>query len=719
MSSLCYYWVGTILTNQVSQSYAAMLNELRSSIDEQFKKLNDLTVQLSCTPWVKKIMYMQGDSFDYNYMDCVELNNHVLELKGYDIINEFIDVVTLVFPKQQFIVSSTGAEEVNYFFDNTYEYSAIDFKNLASSLSQNGGAQILQTTASFNNIQDEKILTYAQLLPTLGQSNNAFLISNINNKVFSEKLKKYLIIKNSSILVLDQSGKVIIDSMATNTVIENPVTLEVGEKNIINLNKKKYFVFTKTSSVNNWKYVVLMPYDVVMEKVNYMKVVTNSIIILLTLGGIILSYLLSSYNFNPLLNLVDTMKNRFSDRDVSISNEYDFLQKYLKLLISEEDMLRKQTERQKPFMRNAFIMQILRGSVENDTSIEVFKSLDISFPYENFTACLFVIDNICAITDGLQQKANNLSSQHNAKVYLAEDTGVRKISVINIQNLQDLKDLVSKLKDLLVDELNTGCIVGVGKSVNSIHGISRAYEEAVKAIDYKGINDITDIVYFEDVSSINNSYYYYPMEMENQIMNALRLANNAETIKFIDEIIHMNLNDNFNLNSGRYLFYDIIGSFMKVLYDLKLTNEIIIQKNFIENAEKLHQIQEYLKELSKNICDLIKSNKVSEYDILKINMIKYTDEHIGDPNLSLEALGEYLDKSVSYVSKFFKDNMGCNFLDYINKKRIAKAKELLNGQMTIMEIAYLVGYTNDVTFRRVFRRYENKTPSEYILENNF
>ncbi|WP_139993799.1 response regulator transcription factor [Paenibacillus paridis] len=68
----------------------------------------------------------------------------------------------------------------------------------------------------------------------------------------------------------------------------------------------------------------------------------------------------------------------------------------------------------------------------------------------------------------------------------------------------------------------------------------------------------------------------------------------------------------------------------------------------------------------------------------------------------------------SYLSKLFKTVTGENFIEYVSRKRIEKACELLGGtDRKIIEISELIGYENQRYFSQVFRKVMGLTPSEY------
>lgn len=70
--------------------------------------------------------------------------------------------------------------------------------------------------------------------------------------------------------------------------------------------------------------------------------------------------------------------------------------------------------------------------------------------------------------------------------------------------------------------------------------------------------------------------------------------------------------------------------------------------------------------------------------------------------------------SYSYLSRYFKQQTGCNFIYYLYRLRIDKAKEMLkNSGFKINQIAENVGFSDVNNFIRMFKKYEGITPGKY------
>ncbi|MCX7884170.1 MAG: AraC family transcriptional regulator [Caloramator sp.] len=717
LSMYNYLEINSALTKQVEQSHETIIKELSNYVDEQLKELNNIAIQYSCMPWVKEIMFMQGDKFDYSRINAVELNNYVLELKGYDIINNFINSISIVFPQQQFVISSIGVLDMDTFFNSIYKLKNYDNQTWNNILNYYGNFEILGPN-KFEYDNNSNVITYIQPIPSIDQKGHAYLIAYINYDELMSKLDDFQISKESSIFILNNKDEFIVN-IGNNALTKNIKQIIKNNSNIAKIDSKKFFVFHKVSSLNKWNYIITLPYDLVMKQINYMKKTIIIFLILIIFVGVILSYWLTIRNYDPIMDLINLLKGRFSYKKITIGDEYEFLKKSINILLNEEDFYRQQTEQNKIFVRNAYFIQLLNGSLNEDIVSDKFlKTIDVEFKLKYLLTVIFIYNNVNGISKEYQEICKNIAKNYNNIIYFVELNGTQKIMIVNTDYLDNIEEFILKIKEITENKLRVECIVGVGNAYTNVKELINSFEEAKKSIGYRIASRENTVVFFKELNLINN-IYYYPIEKELEILNALRRTNFDEAVNTIQEIISVNINkEGFNVINSEYLLYDMMATLLKAISDLKLEKIIRIDRKNIRNINSLKEIQEYICDLCKEICEKASENKENTFDILKMNILNYINENYSNPNLSLESISEYVGKSVPYISKFFKEQIGLNFLDYLNQKRISKAKQLLNGQMTIAEIANVVGYNSDITFRRVFKKYEKMTPSEYIINMN-
>ena len=86
--------------------------------------------------------------------------------------------------------------------------------------------------------------------------------------------------------------------------------------------------------------------------------------------------------------------------------------------------------------------------------------------------------------------------------------------------------------------------------------------------------------------------------------------------------------------------------------------------------------------------------------------------------LSLGSVAEAINLSPTYFSSIFKKDVGTNFVDYLTKIRLDKAKELLCcTSMQVSEIAYKVGFKDYRYFSQIFKKNTGQTPRDFKSSN--
>lgn len=95
-----------------------------------------------------------------------------------------------------------------------------------------------------------------------------------------------------------------------------------------------------------------------------------------------------------------------------------------------------------------------------------------------------------------------------------------------------------------------------------------------------------------------------------------------------------------------------------------------------------------------------------------IAMVNYMQANYRD--VTLESMASQFHLSAPYISKYIKDKSGKTFGEHVTAIRMKRAKSLLkNGNMTVENISYAVGYPNAEHFNRTFKKTYQMTPLQY------
>lgn len=93
---------------------------------------------------------------------------------------------------------------------------------------------------------------------------------------------------------------------------------------------------------------------------------------------------------------------------------------------------------------------------------------------------------------------------------------------------------------------------------------------------------------------------------------------------------------------------------------------------------------------------------------------EYVDAEYCSNTLSLESVAAHVHKTPAYISRVFKNELGCNFSDYLTERRMRRAAECLRDpDAKVYAIAESCGYADTSNFIRVFKRFYGVSPAEY------
>ena len=136
--------------------------------------------------------------------------------------------------------------------------------------------------------------------------------------------------------------------------------------------------------------------------------------------------------------------------------------------------------------------------------------------------------------------------------------------------------------------------------------------------------------------------------------------------------------------------------------------------NELSKEEQLYsffRIFAILKE-SKKKSKLVKN--ILPYDLSRI--IDYIDKHINE-QLTVTQIADNLYISQSTLERHFKQILNITPLEYIRKKKLILAAQLLQNGESVLHTGIKVGYNDNSYFIQLFKRYYGCTPHEYKSVN--
>ena len=292
-------------------------------------------------------------------------------------------------------------------------------------------------------------------------------------------------------------------------------------------------------------------------------------------------------------------------------------------------------------------------------------------------------------------------------------------------------DSLPQLGDRCVDMIRQHCeeadsdlewYAAVGVPTNRLSGLSRCYADANRAFAYRHLFPDKHIF----TSELFNSEQYAPSAKDLDsldvakldpmiIRNFVRTGTSAEVESFADEysasleviensfllryylLVSIRVNVELALRDEGIEDPDISFSLPSVDIDID-TEEI--KRQFIDALKEAITIRDA--EAMKRSSDIIDS------------ALRYIDSHYADEDISLDSVAIASNISANYLSALFSQKVGLSFVEYVTKKRMERARQLLRKtDKRSGEIASEVGYKDPRYFSFVFKKKHGCTPSQY------
>lgn len=267
-------------------------------------------------------------------------------------------------------------------------------------------------------------------------------------------------------------------------------------------------------------------------------------------------------------------------------------------------------------------------------------------------------------------------------------------------------EICSQIHKDIKKNLSVEVMAAAGR-VYSIKEIYHSYQEAIHALCFKMEDKIT-ITQKSDRYLGHREY----VNMVNRLLDAVKLGRSDASQIFSEIMQNM---DNLKYEAKVNKIFQLIVLCCHTAYidgenELQFLNCTEILKE-MQNAEDIGSWAYKKFEYILNVISENHGRRTSSTVKLAIDYIErhYTSE------ISLDDVAKYVGISPQHFSKIFKMETGTNYVDWLSDLRIEQAKKYLsNGDRTIKEICYLVGYKDPNYFSRIFKKIVGMSPSEYV-----
>ncbi len=406
----------------------------------------------------------------------------------------------------------------------------------------------------------------------------------------------------------------------------------------------------------------------------------------------------------------------------------------------EIEKLKELYKQNLPVLRERLLFDVLSGIKTNEELIKAKMSL-FGIEVANFT--LLVVEN-----DSDAGESSERDDPYSSHLYqfgiinTFEETISDEFKIINV-TLDDKRiafilkhpdtrgnyiDLIQKkctyLQDIIANCFGFTITIGISSEGYGAMQLSAKLKECMEALEHKFYIGNNSIICYKDLHSFYRSEDNTLLENYQKLLTeGIKSGNEIlvkKRLKDITDYIEccaggMNRDNLKNFYCATVTLINNIRVSVGVENNPKglLSKDISSLVRMIEKSDNLKELNTILGEIALSVVAKVNIYNNRGIKLIMQRAMEFIDENYNE-QISLNEIAEHTFVSTYYISRLFKKELGKNFVDYLNEIRIKKAKELLKDlRFKTYEVAELVGISDAHYFSKLFKKYENITPSEY------
>lgn len=704
---------------EVDENHRIILKQIEYQLNAFLADLKVSTLQISEDLIVRE-SFMAGIS-QQNFRPTMSM---IDTLKKYRSVTRVPFGVTLLYPKfHQAYSTQTGLSsiEARYYIPIT---NAVSPKYYGI------------TVISPNTYQKQKDLLLVKPV-SVDNAIDGIVVLHVDITKFYEYLNQ-IDIGSTSVLVVDGQGRVVLGPHAEEigTRISSTSNLypywtsPKATSGNSEIGGDKYSVTTFKSAQNGWTYLAMTPSGELNRKAAQIERLTWIMVAAIVVVWGCIAFIGYRKMYSPIRRMSLKLPSWGKGTD-----SVQAIDSYMSDMQETNQRLSGRLFEQLPLVRENVVLQLLYGNLSEGELLERMRSSDFTFQGEWFYAGIFEIDDWqstkamysleqrTAMINELSEWIRRLCGDRFACITVCPQPGqVAFIAASGRSDEQSDADIGltgSEIRRKARETFPFTVSAAIAPAVRRLSEIGLAYQLAQEYMGYRYLlgpdvtvtrkeveqsaviqpeDRITARWYKRIITSLSEGDIQQAEEQFNQMFASLPRLPDFMMIKgmlsyFLEEIDQL-----MNEVQGRSL-RELLGCnpYAK-LYEWNSLGEA--QRWFSQSF--FPSVKQQLEQTVKD-----KSRKIAE------ETLKYIHEHY-DTDFSLQQVAAEFGVSSSQLSRYFKQTMNVNFVDYVVHYRISKAKEwLVYTEMSIKDISDKLSYTTTQNFTRVFKQITGMPPGKY------
>lgn len=726
--SLAYFLFSNALQEEVKKNNDLLLQHVYVNIEQKMEEVRQTLYQISLTV----------DVDSGNPLKLLDVSKTLNRIKG---TQSFIDDVYVFYKDKNWIITESGLFYPDYFFDNVYKPGTNDREQLLQKLQDRNFFQDLGTfKLTDGSGTGNRYIVVLSSFPLYNNGIRGTVVVLINENKFSSMMNSvnpsdaqtgFYIVNDRLQPIIESDANRFIERFSERQMQEllNETAVE-SSANRARYNN--YFVSQFHSNVTDWKYIAFSSAAHIFKPVfllrNWM-VITS--LFLLSLG-VMLSIFLAKNLYKPIGEIVRTFQFDKSAADWKKEkqiSEFELISNHIHYITERNQHLMQSETEHISLLKDYYAKTMILGIPEERMKVRPVSVAGFKYPLFSVIAAKIEMADPLITTFQQMNFNSRIIEVFNQILNNEEDiscmvTNIGRNQISILANYEKEDNLALKLHTAMeqISELpeNFRCSIalGIGKPFDDLMTVNRSYEEALEALNYREMDKRIQLIQHKDINFVQK-FVDYPIDLEQQIIGNVLSGDYVKLEQILNEIIDRNRHAINTYQLLNDLYNTLMATANKIIQRSSANNEEVFDEAVIsiymnKEISSLDSMKDLVFGIYRYMIETLYGKKESKNDDLKNEMIHYIGSHYHS-DISLTILADHFKLNPKYLSRYFKDQTGINFVQYVNRLRIEHAKQLLlkEKNLHIDEIGEKVGYLNKNTFITTFKKLEGMTPGKF------
>ncbi|MDR3193485.1 MAG: AraC family transcriptional regulator [Treponema sp.] len=464
------------------------------------------------------------------------------------------------------------------------------------------------------------------------------------------------------------------------------------------------------------------------SRIRPMRIMLLSSVAVLGIAGCAAAFFLARRNYRPIRRLISNMGGSSWENEKKEGSEFDFIMDKWNAIEETNLELNHELDRQRPMVVDSCLRSLLKGEYGNREELDYYLKCAhlslaepllfvlIAAPSGEGCGALSLSSRIQGILSGIDRVVSQ-----NCRLYGIELILEQQVAIIGgASSLEgggkDIRVAIAEFlaKDMAEKE-GFDVKISAGKVVDSPFGINASFLEAkVVMSDYLGggLRIMTFEEAHEKEEAQEDREYQYPVIEQAMYLQSLKQGNRESALKAVDEMIGKIAQvEAFPIT--QCLCFDLVNMMIKISGQLGSRIKIADIKA-LSGLSDMNAFRLKARELTEGLCEKYAEIQEQKSSRLKTEIINHVNSHFHERQFGMQQLADAFSVSPNYLSRFFRQETGHTFIDYVSILRMDRVKHLLaSTDKRIKDIVIEVGYLDAPSFLRKFKAAEGITPGQY------